>query len=183
MAPAQTNPRQQPTSFGALNRSELMRRVHSKGNATTEGRMMAILRAEGLVGWRRHLSVPGRPDFVWRDRKVALFVDGCFWHGHNCNRNLSPRTNAAFWKAKIERNRLRDRTVAGLLRRQGWVVLRVWECRLKERPLACAARIRKALSLGATQRRAKATASGAKRKPISSPRLLRHSESRRRPFR
>src|SRR5690606_13552377 len=62
-------------------RSRIMRSIRGKGNATTELRMVAILRRERLAGWRRHLDLPGRPDFAWPSERVALFVDGCFWHG------------------------------------------------------------------------------------------------------
>ncbi|MHB1034008.1 MAG: very short patch repair endonuclease [Pirellulales bacterium] len=143
---AKRHPSNEQTGFGSLTRSELMRRVRSTGNATTERRMVALLRAERLSGWRRHAKLPGRPDFIWRARKVALFVDGCFWHGHDCPRNLSPRTNVTFWKTKIEGNRERDRAMTLLLRRRGWTVIRIWECQLKARPSACVARLRTALS-------------------------------------
>ena len=78
------------TDFGGLTRSQLMSRIRSKGNATTEQTMVALLRKHGLSGWRRHYPVAGRPDFVWRQERVALFLDGCFWHGHGCGRNLVP---------------------------------------------------------------------------------------------
>lgn len=120
----------QKTTFGALSRSQLMAKVKSFGNATTELRMARMLRALSIGGWRRHSNLPGRPDFAWPKRRVALFVNGCFWHGHDCGRNLTPRSNVGFWREKIARNQRRDRRVDRTLRARGWTVLRIWECRL-----------------------------------------------------
>jgi DNA mismatch endonuclease (patch repair protein) len=107
-----------------------MSRIRGKGNEKTEVRLAMLLRKEGIGGWRRHLLIPGRPDFAFRKQKVALFVDGCFWHG--CPRCFRlPKQNRAFWKAKIEGNRRRDRSVNGRLRRLGWKVIRIRECQLK----------------------------------------------------
>lgn len=136
---------QQTTSFGNLSRSDLMARIRSVGNVTTEMRMVQLLRSAGLKGWRRHLPLPGKPDFAWPKKKVLLFVDGCFWHGHNCNRNLTPRTNKEIWKEKIARNKQRDRRVTRVLRCQQWHVIRIWECQLAKNPAACIARIRRTL--------------------------------------
>lgn len=107
-----------------------MSRIRGKGNEKTEVRLAKLMRAEGIRGWRRHLPIPGRPDFTFLKQKVAVFVDGCFWHG--CPRCFRlPKQNRAFWKAKIEGNRKRDRSVNGRLRRLGWKVLRIRECQLK----------------------------------------------------
>jgi len=117
--------------FSKAKRSWVMSRIQGKGNEGTEGRLARLMRAEGIRGWRRHLPIPGRPDFSFRRQKVAVFVDGCFWHG--CPRCFRlPKQNRAFWKAKIEGNRKRDRSVNGRLRRLGWKVLRIWECQLKD---------------------------------------------------
>jgi len=111
-------------------RSWLMSRVRGKGNKKTEVRLAKLMRKAGIRDWHRHLPIPGRPDFAFRKQKVAVFVDGCFWHG--CPRCFRlPKQNRAFWKAKIERNRRRDRSVNGRLRRLGWKVIRIRECRLK----------------------------------------------------
>jgi DNA mismatch endonuclease (patch repair protein) len=131
------------TTFGGLRRGELMSRVRSAGNLTTEERLACLLRTAGLAGWRRHQLLPGRPDFVWRKAKVAVFVDGCFWHGHDCGRNLRPRTNAKAWRDKIESNQARDRRVTRVLRKQGWTVVRIWECSLANDPDRCVDRIRR----------------------------------------
>lgn len=122
--------KRQRTTFGKLTRAELMARVRSRGNKTTEERFTAILGRERITGWRRHQSLFGNPDFVWRSRRLAVFLDGCFWHGHTC-RNLSPRTNARVWTRKIEKNKARDRLVNRRLRASGWIVLRIWECELE----------------------------------------------------
>lgn len=128
------------TAFGGLTRSELMSRIRGKGNASTEERLAMLLRAARLKGWRRHLDLPGRPDFAWRRERVAVFVDGCFWHGHTCG-NLVPRTNAEKWAAKIGGNRRRDRRVTRQLRAMGWRVARIWECDLARRPEWCVRRV------------------------------------------
>lgn len=129
------------TTFGGLTRSALMSRVRSRGNLTTELRMMRLLRQNKLAGWRRHFRIAGHPDFCWPRERVALFVHGCFWHGHNCGRNLEPRSNGVQWREKIRRNRQRDARVTRLLRQSGWAVLAVWECRLQRRPESCIRRI------------------------------------------
>jgi DNA mismatch endonuclease (patch repair protein) len=101
-----------------------MSRIRGKGNEKTEVRLAKIMRKIGIRGWRRHLPIPGKPDFSFRKQKVAVFVDGCFWHG--CPRCFRlPKQNRAFWKAKIEGNRRRDRSVNGRQRRMGWEVIRV----------------------------------------------------------
>jgi DNA mismatch endonuclease (patch repair protein) len=119
-----------PEKLTKERRSWLMSRIRGKGNERTEQRLAKLMRAEGIKSWRRHQPIPGRPDFSFRKQKVAVFVDGCFWHG--CPRCFRlPKQNRAFWKAKIERNRKRDRSVNGRLRRLGWKVIRIRECMLK----------------------------------------------------
>lgn len=139
------NPQKERTTFGGLSRGQLMSRVRSKGNVTTEKRLASLLRSAGLRGWRRHQPLSGRPDFVWPKRKVVIFVDGCFWHGHECGRNLTPKTNVKAWREKIKRNKNRDHRVTRRLRHQGWRVMRIWECQLAEIPGRCIARIQRTL--------------------------------------
>jgi DNA mismatch endonuclease (patch repair protein) len=122
-----------------------MTRVRSMGNVTTEERLAWLLRQSGLTGWRRRYPLPGRPDFVWPKLKVAVFADGCFWHGHTCGKNITPRTNSDAWRTKIDRTKARDRKVARALRLRGWRVLRIWECKLSRAPERCIARVRAAL--------------------------------------
>lgn len=133
------------TPFGGLARSELMSRVRSRGNRSTEMRMVKLLRENGLSGWRRHQPLAGRPDFVWRRERVVVFVDGCFWHGHDCGRNLTPRSNQEFWNRKIEQNRSRDLRNTHELAADGWTVLRIWECRLKKEPDSCIKEVARAV--------------------------------------
>jgi DNA mismatch endonuclease (patch repair protein) len=111
-------------------RSRIMRAVKGRGNLSTEVRMVEILRENKITGWRRHQPLPGRPDFVFRAQRVALFVDGCFWHGcKKCFR--APKDRAIYWSQKIEGNRRRDRRVSAQLRAAGWHVMRVWEHDMK----------------------------------------------------
>lgn len=107
-------------------RSQVMAAVRSKGNRDTELKFAAILRAHGIRGWRRHQPLPGKPDFIFRPERLAVFVDGCFWHG--CRRHCRmPKSRVSFWTKKISRNMARDREVLLLLRHRGWRVLRFWE--------------------------------------------------------
>lgn len=132
-------------------RSRIMASVRSRGNRTTEQAMAAALRRAGLVGYKKHVRVTGKPDFAWPRLKVALFVDGCFWHG--CPRCDRPsKSNLAFWRKKVADNRRRDRRVAQRLRRDGWSVLRVWECKVLAH--STMARIERALR---ARRRARAS--------------------------
>ena len=125
-------------------RSLVMAAIRSRGNKDTELKLVAILRAHGITGWRRHLPLPGRPDFVFRRARVAVFVDGCFWHG--CPQHgRSPGSNAAYWLPKLARNRARDRLNTRELRRRGWRVIRLWEHSLRA-PARVAAQIQRALS-------------------------------------
>jgi len=111
-------------------RSQVMTAIRSTGNKDTEQRLAAILRIHGLTGWRRHQPLPGRPDFLFRRERVAVFVDGCFWHG--CREHCRmPKTSLGYWNPKIARNKRRDQEVKALLRRQGWRVYRIWEHTLK----------------------------------------------------
>ncbi|MDX2180686.1 MAG: very short patch repair endonuclease [Bryobacteraceae bacterium] len=109
-------------------RSKIMATVRSKGNRSTEIALGRLLWAAGLRGYRKHWKVAGHPDFAWPGRKLALFVDGCFWHGCRCK--YLPATNRKFWKSKIETNMRRDRRVTARLRREGWRVIRIKECRV-----------------------------------------------------
>ena len=132
------------TSFGHLTRSQLMSRIPSRGNKTTELRLIALLRRTKLRGWRRRQRIFGNPDLVWRRERIAVFVDGCFWHGHNCNRNLTPKRNSKIWQRKILLNKRRDRLTSRILKGRGWTVIRIWECSLKQEA-RCISRICKEL--------------------------------------
>jgi DNA mismatch endonuclease (patch repair protein) len=108
-----------------------MRAVKSAGNTSTELKLIRLLRSGHLSGWRRNYPLFGKPDFVFPQDKIALFADGCFWHGHNC-RNISPVRNAAYWKHKVIRNRKRDVIVTRTLAKQGWRTVRLWECQISK---------------------------------------------------
>ena len=112
--------------FTKAKRSQVMSRVRGTGNKNTELRFIAIMRTHGITGWRRGSTLTGRPDFVFPTLKLAVFVDGCFWHG--CPKHgTKPKQNARFWREKIARNQARDRLVNRVLRADGWRVLRIWE--------------------------------------------------------
>ena len=131
-------------------RSRYMAACKSRGNRSTERRMVRLLREHGITGWRRQFPIKGTPDFCWPKRRVVLFVDGCFWHG--CPRcRKTPRSNIPFWLAKVAANRRHDRRVNTVLRRKGWKVIRVWECRIRDaRTLT---RVRRAVAGRKTRRR------------------------------
>ncbi len=120
--------------FSKEKRSQVMSAVRSKRNKTTELKLIEIFKQNGIVGWRRNYKVKGHPDFVFLDKKIAIFVDGCFWHGHDC-RNTRPADNAEFWQKKRERNIAHDREVTEFFERRGWTVIRIWECELKKKNL------------------------------------------------
>lgn len=155
-----------PDVFSKAKRSEVMSRIRSTGNKDTEQKLAALMRAAEITGWRRQAALKYevgkmkdergtgkvkadrktvRPDFVFRAERVAVFVDGCFWHG--CPRHATrPRQNRAFWDAKLARNEARDRVVTRGLRKAGWQVLRIWECALaKNRQAVTLRRIERAL--------------------------------------
>jgi len=126
--------------FSRRKRSEVMSKVRSRGNKATEIALAILFRRNRITGWRRHQNVFGKPDFLFRRNRLALFVDGCFWHGcPRCYRR--PKSNRKFWDAKIARNRERDRHVSRELRRLGWRVIRIWEHELARRGDACVRRI------------------------------------------
>jgi len=96
---------------------------------------MIVRRLVHRMGYRYRLhdkKLPGKPDLVFRSRQKVIFVHGCFWHRHSCKGGQSsPATNAEYWQAKFQRNKIRDRKARRELRRDGWSVLIVWECQTK----------------------------------------------------
>ena len=118
--------------FKKEKRSEIMSAVHSKQNKTTELRLIEIFKEHKITGWRRNYKVKGHPDFVFLDKKIAIFVDGCFWHGHDC-RNTRPSDNQEYWQKKRERNIRHDKEITSLFESRGWTVIRIWECELKKK--------------------------------------------------
>ena len=127
--------------FTKAKRSAVMSRIRGRGNKDTELALIKLLRRHGVTGWRRHQNVFGKPDFLFRRNRLALFVDGCFWHG--CPKHCKiPTGNRVFWKKKFAANKARDRRVNRELRRLGWRVIRIWEHDLSKRGKACIRRIR-----------------------------------------
>ena len=133
--------------FSPSQRSEVMSRIRGKGNKTTELALARAFRRVGIKGWRRHVVVKlalgpivanregkayllVRPDFVFKRERVAVFVDGCFWHRCPLHSKI-PENNREFWEQKLARNVERDRIVDRELRKAGWRVWRVWEHSLK----------------------------------------------------
>ncbi|MHB8653431.1 MAG: very short patch repair endonuclease [Terriglobia bacterium] len=121
-----------PDVFTKAKRSQVMSRIRGRGNKETELALMRLFRRQSVTGWRRHAPVFGKPDFIFSKLKLAVFVDGCFWHRCPKHSNL-PRNNRAFWKRKLELNVQRDRLVGRTLRARGWRVLRVWQHELARR--------------------------------------------------
>ena len=113
-----------------------MRRVKSK-NTTPELHVRALLRQMGHRGYRLHRrDIPGNPDIAWVGKKRAIFINGCFWHGHGCPRGArKPKTRIEYWSAKIERTKIRDVKHVESLRQTGWTVLVLWECELGDQAL------------------------------------------------
>lgn len=126
--------------FDPAQRSAVMRAVKSKDTAPE----LAVRRAAHALGLRFRLQradLPGKPDLVFPSRRVALFVHGCFWHGHHCPRGARmPQNNRAYWQAKIARNMARDTASAGALKKLGWTPRTIWECETRD-PAALSRRI------------------------------------------
>jgi len=119
-----------------------MAAVRARGNRTTELRMQMGLVRAGISGWKSHRpELPGKPDFYFETARLAVFVDGCFWHGCKTCGHI-PKTHQAFWAAKIARNRQRHRKVARLLRKEHIGVIRFWEHQLQENLERCISQIR-----------------------------------------
>ena len=126
-----------------------MSRVKSRGNKTTEMALVGYLRKFGIKGWRRHLTLrlEGhriKPDFIFGRHKLAVFLNGCFWH--RCPRHCSfPSSNAEFWRKKLDANLARDKRNNRLLKSEGWKVLCIWEHDIKSDPELCVVKILRSL--------------------------------------
>lgn len=118
--------------FDKAKRSEIMKKVRSKNNKSTELKLIQIFKENNIHGWRRNYKVKGHPDFVFLNKKIAIFVDGCFWHGHDC-RNTKPKDNQEYWDKKRERNIKHDKEITEYFENRGWTVIRIWECELKNK--------------------------------------------------
>ncbi len=122
-----------PDVFSPGQRSAVMRAVKSSNTAPE----LAVRRAAHALGFRFRLNradLPGKPDLVFPAKRAALFVHGCFWHGHACPRgNRMPATNRDYWRAKIGRNMTRDKTSLAALRKLGWKPVVIWECETRDK--------------------------------------------------
>lgn len=118
--------------FDKAKRSEIMKKVRSKNNKSTELKLIQIFKENNIHGWRRNYKVKGHPDFVFLNKKIAIFVYGCFWHGHDC-RNTKPKDNQEYWDKKRERNMKHDKEITEYFENRGWTVIRIWECELKNK--------------------------------------------------
>jgi DNA mismatch endonuclease (patch repair protein) len=112
--------------FSKGKRSLVMSRIRSRGNKDTELALIRFFRTNQITGWRRHQPLFGKPDFVFPKLRLAVFVDGCFWHSCTLH-GTKPKNNAAFWQQKLAVNQERDRVVTRRLKKAGWRVLRLWE--------------------------------------------------------
>ncbi len=120
-----------------------MASIKGKANKGTELCVATLFRLHGIRGWRRHYPITGRPDFVFIKARLAIFVDGCFWHACPWH-HRQPTSNVAFWRRKFAANRGRDRKTNALLRQKRWKVIRIWEHSLRQ-PERILARVREAL--------------------------------------
>lgn len=116
-------------------RSALMSRIRSK-NTRPELVVRKIVHALGFRYRLHHKLLPGKPDLVFPARRKVIFVHGCFWHGHTCILASKPKSNVAFWVAKITGNRTRDAKHRRTLRKLGWRSLVMWECDTRRQELA-----------------------------------------------
>lgn len=119
-------------NLSAADRRKNMSRIRSKDNRSTERRLRSALAGAGIAGFKMHLkSLPGRPDFAFLEQKVAVFVDGCFWHGcPDCY--VRPKSNQSYWDDKLSRNKARDANANAELIQMGWTPLRIWEHGVKQ---------------------------------------------------
>jgi DNA mismatch endonuclease, patch repair protein len=107
-SPLSTANRTMTDVFTKAKRSEVMSRIRGRGNKETELALAILLRKAGITGWRRNQKIFGKPDFVFRKAREAVFVDGCFWHA--CPKHATtPASHRAFWKRKLAKNQARDR--------------------------------------------------------------------------
>jgi DNA mismatch endonuclease (patch repair protein) len=119
-------------------RSALMARVRTR-NTQPEIALRRALHAAGVRGWRLHGPLPGKPDLVFNRARLAVFVDGAFWHGHP---DYYRGQSGAFWDKKIAANRTRDQRVTSELAALGWTVVRIWDFEIGKDVAACVERIR-----------------------------------------
>jgi len=117
-------------SISPKERSRIMGQVKARGNKSTELKLIKLFKDNGLTGWKRNYPVKGKPDFVFLRQRVAIFVDGCFWHGCKDHCRI-PSTNQDYWITKINRNIERDIVTTAIFQERHWKVIRIWEHELK----------------------------------------------------
>jgi len=116
-------------TLSPLARSLRMSLINSKDTKPE----LVVRKAVWAAGFRYRLhgkGLPGKPDLVFPSLRTVVFVHGCYWHGHSCQKGRIPKQNSEFWKSKFETNRARDRRNTSILRRNGWSVITIWECSL-----------------------------------------------------
>jgi DNA mismatch endonuclease (patch repair protein) len=130
-------------------RQKNMRNIRSKGTSI-EKVVRSGLRRAGIRFRANVRTIPGKPDFVFRDARVIVFLDSCFWH--SCPYHATqPKSNRTYWQPKLKRNKERDRIITKALKKSGWKVLRIWEHRIKKDPLGCLSLIGTRVHLGIKQ--------------------------------
>ena len=122
--------------FDSEKRSWIMSQVPSRGTRP-EKLVAAQLKSHGIRFREGNSNLPGSPDFVFPNLRIAVFVNGCFWHWHGCKRSRMPKSNTLYWERKIERNVERDKRVRSDLHRRGWHYLTIWECDIKRGIARC----------------------------------------------
>ena len=137
-------------TFSKRKRSEIMAAVRSSGNRSTETKLRAMLAGAGVRSWKmKSDQLPGSPDFVFPGKRIALFVDGCFWHGcPQCYRR--PKSSRKYWDAKVLRNMARDKRVSRELKKLGWQHVRIWEHEVVKERAACLKKLKQAYLIGTT---------------------------------
>ena len=120
--------------FSKAKRSKIMSKITGKDTKPE----LIIRKALFSEGYRYRLhrkDLPGKPDIVFTSRKKVIFINGCFWHGHNCKRATLPATNKDFWKKKIDGNKKRDKKNLSKLKSMGWKTLTIWQCKIKKKTI------------------------------------------------
>jgi DNA mismatch endonuclease, patch repair protein len=132
-------------------RSFNMSRIRAT-NTKPEIVLRKVLWLIGLRGYRLHSSLPGRPDITFGRKRVAIFVDGCFWHScPHCSDGRAPKSNTSYWTEKRQRNRDRDLRNTSKLEADGWTVVRFWEHEVNKDPIGCAIRTARILGVSAVE--------------------------------
>lgn len=122
--------------FTKKKRSEIMSRIRAKNTKLEQDflKKLSSLTHKAGYRYRKHYSgLSGKPDIAFPAKKIAVFIDGCFWHGCPLHSRI-PLSNVAYWKKKLERNRLRDKEINKAAKKDMWRVVRIWEHQVKKKP-------------------------------------------------